>query len=78
MGIMLGLDLIEGAERQSRKEFRTPPHNLGESSASVLRLVKPWRGTGRVVIVDGAFTSVILAVYLFTSFGLFMICILKT
>ncbi|GMG16270.1 unnamed protein product [Phytophthora fragariaefolia] len=51
-GVLLGLDLIEGAERQRQKPF----HALfGEGTAIVLRLSEVYKGSGRTVV--SAFAS---------------------
>lgn len=55
-GIMLGLEIQEGAARMKNKEFMDDP-NMQTSTAWTLRLTKPWNGTGRTIVGDSAFSS---------------------
>ncbi len=55
-GIMLGLDLLEGAAKQETKKYRAEVENAG--TAYVLRLCEAWFGSQRIVVADSAFSSV--------------------
>jgi hypothetical protein len=54
-GILLRLEIMEGQRRQADK-----PHakEYGEGTAVVLRLTEDFKGTGRTVVGDSAFSSV--------------------
>jgi hypothetical protein len=53
--IIMRLDIMEGKEQQSKKEFADLKK---EGTAITLRLMKPWFSSGRVVHADSAFSSV--------------------
>ncbi|KAJ8566255.1 hypothetical protein ON010_g6869 [Phytophthora cinnamomi] len=54
-GVLLGVDLVEGVERQNQKAY----HALfGEGTAVILRLTEVYKGTGRTVVADSVFASV--------------------
>ena len=53
--VCMGLELQEGKEAMSRKEF-TEQYNAG--TACLLRLTKPWANSGRLIVGDSAFASV--------------------
>ncbi len=67
-GILLGLEPMEGKERQRSKEFTAI---YGAGAAQVMRLAKPWQGSGRVIIADAAFASRRTAVGCHKELGLF-------
>ena len=52
--IMLNAELAEGKQRDAMKRYRD---QVGASTATTLRLVLPYKGTGRVVIADSWFGS---------------------
>ena len=41
---------------QAQKKWKAAPHSFWGSTAVVLRLAKPWKGFGRIVVTGGAFT----------------------
>ena len=47
---------LKGEEMQAQKKWKAAPHSFGGSTAVVLRLAKPWKGFGRIVVTGGAFT----------------------
>ena len=53
--ISVKLEIQEGADAMHNKEFF---QQYGSSTATTLRLVKPWFGSGRIIIGDSAFGSV--------------------
>jgi hypothetical protein len=53
-GMLISMELVEGAEVDAKKEFR---EEWGATTACTLRLVKDWFGSGRVVIGDAWFGS---------------------
>lgn len=53
---MLNIDLVEGAETDRRKRFMAETGNK-QSTATTLRLVEPWRGSGKVIVGDSWFGS---------------------
>jgi len=76
-GIMLRVEVLEGKEVMAGKEFVTPPHSYNAGTGHLLRLVRPWIATGRVVIADSAFSSVQALIALF-QLGLYFIGCVKT
>lgn len=74
-GVMLNAELAEGKARQARKQYRD---QVGESTAVTLRLCKPYKGTGRVVVADSFFGSCQTAEWLVDELGLFSILAIKT
>ena len=72
---MLNMELVEGKEREERKEYRD---QVGASPATTLRLAKPYKGTGRVVIADSWFGSCNTAEWLYDELGLYSIMAIKT
>ena len=73
-GIMLCADLLEGKGIDNKKEFVA---EYGVATATTLRLVAPYFGSARVVIVDSWFGSYKCAVALRQK-GLFSIMNIKT
>ncbi|EEY56383.1 uncharacterized protein PITG_09904 [Phytophthora infestans T30-4] len=55
-GMLLGLELVEGSARQNQKQYF---REFGEGTAAVLRLVEQFKGTGRTVVGDSAFASLV-------------------
>ena len=45
--VMVAAEIAEGAARDERKEYRD---QVGATTATTLRLCKPWAGSGRTVI----------------------------
>jgi hypothetical protein len=73
-GIMLRLELCEGKDAMRRKPFQ---RELGAGTAALLRLTRPWWGSGRIVCADSAFASVKSAVELRKQ-GLYFLGLVKT
>ncbi|GMF59478.1 unnamed protein product [Phytophthora fragariaefolia] len=74
-GVLLGLDLMEGAEHQRQK----PYHALfGEGTAIVLRLSEVYKGSGCTVVAESAFFSVKTLVQLDNLCGLYFMEMVKT
>ena len=67
-GILMGIEIVEGKERQRRKAFAA---DLGEGTALTLRLASPFKSTGRTVVADSAFASVKTLIQLERLFGLY-------
>ncbi|KAF4136960.1 Transposase IS4, partial [Phytophthora infestans] len=74
-GILLGLDIMEGAQRQRQKAYNA---EFGEGTAVVLRLAQPYAGSGRTVVADSAFASVKTLVQLNSMMGLYFMGMVKT
>ena len=60
-GIMIGIELNEGKERNARKRWHS---THGATTSTTLRLTQPWHGSGRIVVDDSWFSSVKTAVQL--------------
>ncbi|DAZ93699.1 TPA: hypothetical protein N0F65_009250 [Lagenidium giganteum] len=73
-GVILGLELVEGKERQRQKQYAS---EFGEGTAVVLRLSQPFQGTRRTVVADSAFASVKTLLQLERR-GLYFIGLVKT
>lgn len=73
--IMLQLEIMEGAERQKLKKYHT---DCGSGTSITMRLCDPWKGTGRTVIADSAFSSVKTLQSLHEELGLFFIGMVKS
>lgn len=73
-GILLWFEVYEGKEAMSKKEFND---QYPKSVALTLRMVKPFFGTGRVLIADSWFGSVACAIALFAH-GIFAVMNVKT
>jgi hypothetical protein len=52
--VYINADLVEGADVDATKEFYS---EFGATTGTTLRLVKPWRGSRRVIIGDAWFGS---------------------
>ncbi len=74
-GLCVNAELAEGKERDATKEYR---EEVGQSTAVTLRLCKPWKGTGRVVVADSYFGSCQTAEWLMDELGLYSILAVKT
>jgi hypothetical protein len=55
MGVIIGLDLMEGQEHQRQKPFWD---EFGEGTAVCLRLMTPYFRRGHILHADSAFSSV--------------------
>ena len=55
-GVLLQLEIMEGADAQKEKEHYDTTKS--EGTAVVLRLTKPWHNSKRLVVADSAFGSV--------------------
>lgn len=73
--IMLGVEMLEGAARQATKEYH---QSFGAGASVVMRLASHWAGSGRTIIADSAFSSVVTLIGLFQFFGLFFMGVVKT
>ena len=73
--IVLNMELYEGKEYMKSKEN---VKEYGATCATTLRLTKPWKGTGRVVIGDSWFGSINTTTALMKENGLYAIMIVKT
>lgn len=73
--ILLNAEMVEGKEADASKEYRD---HVGATTATTLRLVKPWRGTGRTVVGDSWFGSCNTAEWLVDEMGLHSILAIKT
>ena len=58
--VIIQLEIQEGKEEMEKKEYMDVYKKAG--TAQVLRLTKPWHGTGRAVYADSAFASVTTAI----------------
>jgi hypothetical protein len=78
-GIMIALELQEGKDVMATKEFACAPHSYPHHVALDLRLTKcaGLHGTGRVLVGDSYFSSVIALLRLH-QYGLFFWGIVKT
>ncbi|DBA01784.1 TPA: hypothetical protein N0F65_010194, partial [Lagenidium giganteum] len=74
-GILLGLEIMEGKLKQKQKTYA---REYGEGTSIVLRLTKPYTGSGRTVVADSAFASVKTLVQLEAQRGLYFMGIVKT
>lgn len=72
--IMLRLEINEGKDEMSKKMWQK---DFGAGTATTLRLLEPWFGSGRIVLGDSWFASVKTAVQLYER-GLFFMGIVKT
>ena len=54
-GTMIGAELVESAETMQGKKWVS---QWGATTATTMRLVAPWGGKGRILIVDSLFGSV--------------------
>ena len=74
-GIMLRLELVEKKASMNKKEYTA---EYGSGTAYLLRLAKPFKGSGRAVNADSAFASVKSAVALRKVLGLSFAGMVKT
>ena len=58
--VIIQIEIQEGKEEMTKKEYMDVYKKAG--TAQVLRLTKPWHGTGRAVYADSAFASVTTAI----------------
>ena len=58
-GICIAMEMVEGQVRDRQKEFAG---ELGVTTATTLRMSKPWWGTGRIFVGDSWFASVKTAI----------------
>jgi hypothetical protein len=72
-GLLLALEIMEGAERNVGREYRY----LGVGVGTCLRMTAPWHGTNRELVGDSWFSSLLAAYYLW-EVGIFFIGIVKT
>ena len=74
-GVILQLEPQEGKAMMRTKEY-SADYNAG--TAILLRLTKPFAGTGRFVVADSAFSSVQTLKALIILFGLWFMGMVKT
>jgi hypothetical protein len=74
-GILLGLDIMEGKEKQHLKRYHD---QYGEGTAIVLRLSEPYKSSGRTVVADSAFASVKTLIQVENHLGLYFMGMVKT
>ena len=74
-GMLLGLDIQEGKERNSQKKYVAA---YGAGAAVVLLLCEHWLGVYRIVVVDSACASRKLLIALLALFGMAMMGAVKT
>ena len=67
--------MVEGKEADAAKKYRD---QVGATTATTLRLVEPWRGSGRTVVGDSWFGSCNTAEWLMDEMGLHSILAIKT
>ena len=73
-GICVSIELMAGKD-----EMRTRPFSsISAGCGQMLRMTKPWHGTGRVVVGDSAFASVKSAVHMRKQAGLHFVGMVKT
>ena len=73
-GVCVGAEIVEGAEVDAKKEH---VEEWGKTTATTLRLVKRWSGSGRIVLGDAWFGSYRTSVCLYKH-GLFFVGNVKT
>ena len=73
-GVVVHYEMYEGKKLMEEKEF---VDIAGKNPAKAMRCVKPWFGSGRVVILDSGFASVRCALHLMDK-GIYMIGNVKT
>ena len=74
-GIMMALEIVAPKEEMHTREYHA---QYGSGTSLLLRLAKPWRGSGRVILADSAFASVKSAVALRKELGLYFLGLVKT
>ncbi|POM59331.1 hypothetical protein PHPALM_31954 [Phytophthora palmivora] len=74
-GVLLGFDLMEGAERQKMKLYKAL---FGKGTAIVPRVTEFYKGSGRTVVADSAFAYVKTLVQLENISGLYFMGMVKT
>jgi len=74
-GIMMRLELQKGKDIMKDKPY---VHEYGAGTAVMMRLLRPWGGTGRTAIGDSAFGSVKTLQALHSELGFFSILVIKT
>ena len=71
---IIQIEIQEGKAAMRMKEHS----NLGGGCGSIMRMVWPWRGSGRIVVGDSAFASVTTAFWLYWTCGIYFIGLVKT
>ena len=66
--IMLRLEICEGKEAESKKKCS----HLPAGTAHTLRVSEPWHGTGRIIVADSAFSSVMLCWHTISNIALIL------
>lgn len=74
-GILMTLELMEGKETESMKKWHG---EYGHGAAVMMRLVEYWKGSGRIVTADSAFSSIKALIALHKELGLYFQGIVKT
>lgn len=73
--VMLHAEIAEGKEKDAAKEYRD---QVGATTATTLRLCKPYRGTGRMLVADSWFGSCNTAEWLWDELGMYSVMAVKT
>lgn len=73
--VVLVAELAEGKELDAAKDYR---EEVGASTATTLRLCRPFRGSGRCLIADSWFGSCNTAEWLWDELGIYCIMAVKT
>ena len=73
--IICGLDIAEGKEAMATKPYE---REYGHTTATTLRLAKPWAGSNRVILGDSWFASVKTAQALYENHRLYFLGVVKT
>ena len=73
--VCLNAEVSEGKETEATKEYR---EHVGQSTASLLRQRKPWKGSGRIVVADSFYGSCQTAEWLMDELGLHSLLAVKT
>jgi hypothetical protein len=74
-GVMLTLELVPNKHGAPR-EFDDA--GVGKNAACLLRLIKPFKGSGRTVVADSGFGCVSLASFMMSEMGLHLLAMVKT
>lgn len=74
-GIMMAMEVVAPKKEMAQREYHS---TYGSGTSLLLRLAKPWKGSGRLVVADSAFASVKTAVALKNHLGLYFHGLVKT
>lgn len=76
-GMIIQIELLEGKEVMGQKPYVTPPHSYKAGTGYLMRLLRPWFQSGKVIAADSTFSSV-EALTALHQVGLFFIGCVKT